>query len=51
MIRVAVIDDHTIVRNGLVQLLGSDPELEVVGPRATARQRSRCASSTARTSC
>jgi DNA-binding NarL/FixJ family response regulator len=31
MIRVAVIDDHAIVRNGLVQLLGSDPELEVVG--------------------
>ena len=31
MIRVAVIDDHAIVRNGLVQLLGSDPELEIVG--------------------
>jgi DNA-binding NarL/FixJ family response regulator len=31
VIRVVVVDDHTIVRNGLVQLLGSDPELEVVG--------------------
>jgi DNA-binding NarL/FixJ family response regulator len=31
VIRVAVVDDHTIVRDGLVQLLGSDPELEVVG--------------------
>lgn len=30
MIRVAVIDDHTIVRNGLVQLLRSHPDLEVV---------------------
>ncbi len=31
MIRVAVIDDHTIVRNGLTQLIESDPELVVVG--------------------
>jgi DNA-binding NarL/FixJ family response regulator len=31
MIRVAVIDDHTIVRNGLVQLLDSDPAVEVIG--------------------
>ena len=30
MIRVAVVDDHAIVRNGLVQLLSADPELEVV---------------------
>ena len=30
MIRVAVIDDHTIVRNGLVQLLRSHPDLDVV---------------------
>jgi DNA-binding NarL/FixJ family response regulator len=30
VIRVAVIDDHTIVRNGLVQLLRSHPDLEVV---------------------
>jgi DNA-binding NarL/FixJ family response regulator len=31
VIRVAVIDDHTIVRNGLVQLLRSHADLEVVG--------------------
>ncbi len=31
MIRIVVIDDHTIVRNGLVQLLGSHADLEVVG--------------------
>jgi DNA-binding NarL/FixJ family response regulator len=31
VIRVAVIDDHPVVRGGLVQLIGSDPELEVVG--------------------
>ena len=31
VIRVAVIDDHTIVRNGLTQLIQSDPELVVIG--------------------
>ncbi len=31
MIRVAVIDDHTIVRDGLVQLLRSHSDMEVVG--------------------
>jgi DNA-binding NarL/FixJ family response regulator len=31
MIRVVVVDDHAIVRNGLVQLIASDPELEVAG--------------------
>ena len=31
MIRVVVIDDHPIVCDGLVRLIGSDPELEVVG--------------------
>jgi DNA-binding NarL/FixJ family response regulator len=31
MIRVVVVDDHTIVRDGLARLLGADPELEVVG--------------------
>ena len=31
MIRIVVIDDHTIVRDGLVQLLGSHADLEVVG--------------------
>ena len=31
MIRVVVIDDHAIVRSGLVQLIGSHPDLDVVG--------------------
>lgn len=31
MIRIAVADDHSIVRSGLVQLLAADPELEIVG--------------------
>jgi DNA-binding NarL/FixJ family response regulator len=31
VIRVAVADDHAIVRNGLVQLLTSDPRIEVIG--------------------
>jgi len=30
MIRVLVVDDHTIVRDGLVQLLAAAPDLEVV---------------------
>jgi DNA-binding NarL/FixJ family response regulator len=31
VIRLVVVDDHTIVRDGLAQLLGADPELLVVG--------------------
>jgi DNA-binding NarL/FixJ family response regulator len=31
VIRVLVVDDHTIVRGGLVQLLEAAPDLEVVG--------------------
>jgi two-component system response regulator DevR len=31
MIRVFLVDDHEVVRRGLVGLLASDPELEVVG--------------------
>jgi DNA-binding NarL/FixJ family response regulator len=31
VIRVVVIDDHAIVRSGLVQLIGSHADLEVVG--------------------
>ena len=30
-IRVAIADDHTIVREGLTRLLGSYPEIEIVG--------------------
>jgi DNA-binding NarL/FixJ family response regulator len=31
MIRVVVVDDHAVVRNGLVQLLSAHPEMDVVG--------------------
>ena len=31
MVTVFLVDDHEVVRRGLVDLLGSDPELEVVG--------------------
>jgi len=31
MVRVFLVDDHEVVRRGLVDLLGSDRELEVVG--------------------
>ena len=31
MIRVAIVDDHVIVRTGLRYLIDSDPELEFAG--------------------
>jgi two-component system, NarL family, response regulator DevR len=31
MVKVFLVDDHEVVRRGIVELLGSDPELEVVG--------------------
>ena len=34
MIRVVVVDDHAVVRTGLVQLLGAAPDIEVVGEAA-----------------
>ena len=34
MVRVLVVDDHTMVRVGLVQLLSTAPDLEVVGEAA-----------------
>jgi DNA-binding NarL/FixJ family response regulator len=31
MVRVFLVDDHEVVRRGLVALLGADPELDIVG--------------------
>src|SRR4051794_734192 len=31
MIRVAIVDDHAVVRQGLAQLLGSEHDIEIVG--------------------
>ena len=31
MIRVLIIDDQTVVRAGLAAIVGSDPDIEVVG--------------------
>lgn len=31
VVRAAVVDDHPVVRDGLVAMLGSDPDIEVVG--------------------
>jgi DNA-binding NarL/FixJ family response regulator len=30
-IRVLIVDDHAVVRRGLLDFLGSEPDLEVVG--------------------
>lgn len=35
MIKVIIADDHTIVRHGLVQILNSDPGIEVIGEAAS----------------
>jgi DNA-binding NarL/FixJ family response regulator len=37
MIRVMVVDDHPVVREGLVAVLEDDPELDVVGTARTGR--------------
>ena len=38
MIRVVVVDDHPIVRQGLVAVLGDEPDLEVVGSAGSAEE-------------
>ena len=37
MIRVLVVDDHTLIRQGIVGLLESQPDIEVVGQAGSAR--------------
>ncbi len=38
MIRIVVVDDHPVVREGLVASLGDDPEFQVVGAAASAEE-------------
>lgn len=35
MIRVAIVDDHPVLREGTAALIGSEPDIEVVGTPAT----------------
>ncbi len=36
--RVLIVDEHTIVRQGLMRLLGAEPDIEVVGEAADGKQ-------------
>ena len=38
MVTVFLVDDHEVVCRGLIDLLGSDPDLEVIGEAGTAAQ-------------
>jgi two-component system response regulator DevR len=38
MIRVFLVDDHEVVRRGIADMINAEPDLEVVGEAATARQ-------------
>jgi two-component system response regulator DevR len=38
MIRVFIVDDHELVRRGLVDLLGTTPDLKVIGEASTAAE-------------
>ncbi len=38
MVRVFLVDDHEVVRRGLIDLLSSDPDLEVVGEAGSVTQ-------------
>ena len=38
MVRVLIVDDQTVVREGLAAILGTDPEIDVVGLAADGRE-------------
>ena len=35
MVTVFLVDDHEVVRRGLIDLLSADPDLQVIGESAT----------------
>ena len=37
-IRVLCVDDHPIVRDGIVLIIGQEPDMDVVGAAATGRE-------------
>jgi len=37
-VKVFLVDDHEVVRRGLIDLLGSDPELDVIGEAGSVAQ-------------
>jgi len=37
-VRVVIVDDHAVLRAGLDQLLGGEPDLEVVGKAASGEE-------------
>jgi DNA-binding NarL/FixJ family response regulator len=49
-IRVLLVDDHAIVRDGLRAVLKLQPDVEVVGEAASAAMRSQWRASSGRTS-
>ncbi len=38
MVKIFLVDDHEVVRRGLIDLLGADPELDVVGEAGSAAE-------------
>jgi len=38
MVKVFLVDDHEVVRRGLIDLLGADPELDVIGEAGSVAQ-------------